>query len=342
MANFAALATALRASTDIDVMRLGVRALGTEPRIYVSAMAHVSMPKAAGLLGLGRASAHVLPVDDQFRMDVAALDTALTEDRKAGRLPICVVGTAGDVNTGAIDPLDAIADICARHKVWFHVDAAYGGFAALAPSVRSRFRGVARADSVALDPHKWLFAPLDAGCLLVRDPAALGRTFSASADYMNVVADSGMSDFAFWDYGPELSRRFRALKLWFALKVHGADAVAAAIEHNIALAGTLAASIDASDDFERLAPVPLSIVCFRYVPANLRKGAADEATRNARLDEVNRQLLIAIQRDGDAYLSNATIGGDFALRACLINHRTTEGDTTQLLATIRRLARGLW
>lgn len=341
MANFTALVTALRASTEIDVMQRGVAALGKEPRIYLSAMAHMSIPKAAGLLGLGRASTHTIPVDAAFRMDVAALDRALAEDRAAGRLPICVVGTAGDVNTGAIDPLDGIADVCARHQVWFHVDAAYGGFAALAPSVRSHFSGLARADSVALDPHKWLFAPLDAGCLLVRDAEALRRTFASSAAYMDVVADGDMSEFAFWDYGPELSRRFRALKLWFALKCHGSDAVAAAIERNIGLAGTLAAALDLSDDFERLAPVPLSIVCFRYVPPGLRKGASDDAARLAELNDVNRRLLLAIQRDGDAYLSNATIGGAFALRACLINHRTSEEDIFGLLTTIRRIA-ALW
>src|SRR5690606_13512946 len=155
-----------------------------------------------------------------------ALDRQLREDRAAGHLPVCVVGTAGDVNTGAIDPLESIAEVCARHRVWFHVDASYGGFAALASSVRGRLQGRARADSIALDPHKWLYAPLDAGCLLVRDGAALYRAFAHGAAYVDVIADKHMSEFAFWDYGPELSRRFRALKIWFALKLHGVRAFA--------------------------------------------------------------------------------------------------------------------
>ena len=343
MANFTALATALRHSTDVDVMHLGVRALTHEPRIYASSMAHLSIPKAAGLLGLGRAAVRTVPVDADFRMDVAALEQSLAHDRAAGHLPICVVGTAGDVNTGAIDPLDAIATVCARHQVWFHVDAAYGGFAALAPSLQPQLAALARADSIALDPHKWLFAPLDVGCLLVRDPAALRRAFSHSAAYIDVIADADMSEFAFWDYGPELSRRFRALKIWFAVKCHGAAAIADAVGQGLTVARHLAREIDASADFERLAPVPLSIVCFRFAPPVLR-ARVEQGDRSAaaELDTLNRQLMVEIQRDGDAYVSNATIGGAFALRACIVNFRTTEQDATRLLDEVRRIARRLW
>lgn len=330
MANFAALATALRASTDADVNQRGVAALRQAPIIYAASTVHMSIPKAAAMLGVGRDAIRNLPVDAEFRLDVSALDRAITEDRAAGRLPICVVASAGDVNTGAIDRLDDIADACNRHNVWFHVDAAYGGFAALAPSVADRFRGLARADSIALDPHKWLYAPVDVGCLLARDYAALHRTFSHGASYVDVIADERMSDFAFWDYGPELSRRFRALKVWFALKLHGVDAIAAAIESNIQMARHLAAAVDASDDFERLAPAPLSIVCFRYAPAGLPAGA---------LDALNRRLMVAVQRNGDAYLSNAVVNGRFALRACIVNYRTSAADVEQLLSAIRAAAR---
>jgi glutamate/tyrosine decarboxylase-like PLP-dependent enzyme len=242
-----------------------------------------------------------------------------------------VVANAGDVNMGAVDPIEAIANLCEELGCWLHVDGAYGGFAAGVPAHAALFDGVQRAHSLSLDPHKWLFAPLDVGCLLVRDMAALRRTFTHGASYIDVVADREMSDFAFWDVSPELSRRFRALKLWFAFKCHGADAFRAAIARNVALAQELAGLIDASDDMERLAPTPLSIVCFRYAPP------ARRGDRPA-LNELNRALLLALQRDGTAYLSNAMIGDDFALRACIVNHRTSPADLDALLDTIRRLA----
>jgi glutamate/tyrosine decarboxylase-like PLP-dependent enzyme len=187
---------------------------------------------------------------------------------------------------------------------------------------------------MSLDPHKWLFAPLDAGCLLVRDPSHLGRAFAQSAAYVDVIADDDMSSYAFWDHGPELSRRFRALKIWFLLKIHGARAIRDAIEQNIVVARALARAIDDSPDFERLAPVPLSIVCFRYVPPRLqgREDAVDE------LNALNREIMLGVQREGDAYLSNAMIGDRFALRACIVNFRTRVADAEALLAAIRRVA----
>jgi glutamate/tyrosine decarboxylase-like PLP-dependent enzyme len=206
------------------------------------------------------------------------------------------------------------------------VDGSYGALAARSVRVGGALAALGRADSLSLDPHKWLFAPLDAGCLLVRDAAALRRAFSEGADYIDVVADRDMSAFAYWDHGPELSRRFRALKIWFVLKIHGARAIQDAIDANIAVAAHLAAAIDASPDFERLAPAPLSIVCFRYRPGD---------------DAFNRRLMVEVQRDGDAYVSNALINGRFALRACLVNFRTETADADRLLAAIRRVAAGM-
>lgn len=333
-ANLAALATAIRASTSVDVNARGVAALPGRPVIYASQRVHMSVPKAAALLGLGRDSLRTVGTTPGGQMDVHALRSAIAGERGAGRHVVCVVANAGEVNAGAIDPIDEVADVCAEHGIWLHVDGAYGAFAAAAPRFAAAFAGLARADSIALDPHKWLFAPLDAGCLLVREQAALHRAFTQGASYIDVVADREMSDFAFWDVGPELSRRFRALKLWFALKCHGADAFAAAIERNVDLAQRLAAAIDASADFERLAPVPLSIVCFRYAPP-AREGDA------AALNDLNRRLLLEVQRDGDAYVSNAIIDGTFALRACIVNHRTTEADVERLLDVLRRCAAGL-
>ena len=344
-ANFAGLAVALRASTDIDINQKGVAALPGPPRIYTSAMTHMSTPKAAAMLGLGRDAIVPIPVEASFRMDVAALAQRIAADRAAGCHLVCVVANAGDVNTGAIDPLDAIADVCEKAGVWLHVDGSYGGLAAGAPRVDGALAALRRADSLSLDPHKWLFAPVDVGCLLVKDGKRLRQTFAQGAAYIDVIADDDMSEFAFWDHGPELTRRFRALKIWFILKCHGAAAIRVAIDDNIGVARRLADLIDASNDFERLAPVPLSIVCFRYLPAALRlarrspwakeAGAGDHT---AALNQFNRALMVEVQRDGDSYLSNAQIGDAFALRACIVNFRTQAADAAHLLDTIRRVA----
>jgi glutamate/tyrosine decarboxylase-like PLP-dependent enzyme len=322
-ANFAGLAAALRASTGIDLNQRGVSALSGPPRIYTSAMTHLSVPKAASMLGVGKDAVVRIPVDDRFHMDVAALRQRIAADRAQGFHQVCVVATAGDVNTGAIDPLDAIAEVCAETGLWLHVDGSYGALAAQSPHVNGAMAALRRADSLALDPHKWLYAPLDTGCLLVKDGAALRRAFSESAGYIDVVADRDMSEFAYWDHSPELSRRFRALKIWFVLKMHGTRALQAAIDGNIAAAQHLAQLIDASDDFERVAPVPLSIVCFRYRKKD---------------DAFNKRLMVEVQRHGDCYLSNAIIDGRFALRACIVNFRTQPADMERLLATIRTVA----
>ena len=322
-ANFAGLATALRATTDIDLNQRGVAALPGRPRIYASAMTHMSMPKAASMLGLGKDAIVRIPVDDQFRMRPDALGGQIAADRAAGFHPVCAVATAGDVNTGAIDPLDAIADVCQASGLWMHVDGSYGALAARSPHVNGAMDALRRADSLSLDPHKWLYAPLDVGCLLVRNAASLRRAFSEGAGYIDVVADREMSDFAYWDHSPELSRRFRALKIWFLLKIHGSRAIQAAIDDNIAVARHLARLLDDSGDFERVAPVPLSIVCFRS-----RQGD----------DAFNRALMVELQRDGESYVSNAVINGRFALRACIVNFRTRPADVERLLDSIRRVA----
>ena len=323
MANFAGLAVALRAGTDADLNQHGVAALPGKPRIYTSSMTHMSIGKAASMLGVGKDAIVALPVNDAFQMDATALAAQIASDRSAGHHPVCVVATAGDVNTGAIDPLEAIAEVCRAARLWLHVDGSYGALAARSPHVGGAMRALDRADSMSLDPHKWLFAPTDVGCLLVRDAAALQRAFSTGACYIDVVADKDMSEFAYWDHSPELSRRFRALKIWFLLRIHGARAAHDAIDGNIATAKHLATLVEQSSDFELLAPVPLSIVCFRY---------------NSQGDEFNKRLMVEVQRDGDSYLSNATINGRFALRACIVNYRTTNADVERLLDTIRRVA----
>ena len=326
MANFVGLSAALSAVAP-GVSRRGVRALPGEPVVYASELVHMSIPRAAAMLGLGRDAVRQIPVDGDCRLQLAVLEEAIAEDRRAGRLPVCVVVNAGDVNTGAVDPIEAAADLCARHKLWLHADGAYGGFAMLAPSGRDMLAGLGTADSVSLDPHKWLHAPVDAGCVLVRDATALRHAFSMTAGYVDVISAPGASDFAFWDYGPELSRRFRALKVWMVLRCHGTRALGELIERDIAHARQLAASIDASAVFERLAPCSLSTVCFRYVP---RDGGLSMAELNA----LNRDIMLAVQHGGHAYLSNTILGGVFALRACILNHRTTDADIPRLLEVI--------
>jgi len=322
-ANFAGLAAAIRASTDVDVNREGVGALPGPPRIYTSTMTHMSIAKAASMLGIGKNAIVAVPVDAAHRMDASALAEQIQRDRANGYHAICVVATAGDVNTGAIDPLAAIADVCSANKLWLHVDGSYGALAAQSTHVGGAMSALRRADSMSLDPHKWLYAPLDTGCLLVRDQSALRAAFSEGAGYIDVVADRAMSDYAYWDHSPELSRRFRALKIWFVLKVHGARAIQQAIDDNITAAKHLARLVEQSSDFELLAPAPMSIVCFRSTLGD---------------DAFNKRLMVEVQRDGESYLSNAMIGGRFALRACIVNYRTTTEDVEQLLATIRRVA----
>ncbi|MDQ6622879.1 MAG: aminotransferase class I/II-fold pyridoxal phosphate-dependent enzyme, partial [Verrucomicrobiota bacterium] len=321
MANLSALAVAREAKK---------HSLGKTLRIYASRETHYSIGKAAALLGIGRENLRAINVDASFRIDLNDLVAQIEADRAAGHQPFCVVANAGSVNTGAIDPLRALREVATRFDLWLHVDASYGGFAILADSARESFRGIELADSVALDPHKWLYLPVDCGCVIYRDPETARAAFSFEADYTRIIGQEADEAFAFWDYGPELSRRFRALKVWMLLKGVGLDSLGAAIEKDLACARHFESLVRGSEEFEMLAPVELSIFCFRYHP----RGAQD-------LDHLNERLLVALQRDGNSYLSNATINGHFALRGCVMNYRTTLRDMEILLDDLRRLAAGL-
>jgi aromatic-L-amino-acid/L-tryptophan decarboxylase len=246
-----------------------------------------------------------------------------------------VVANAGTVNTGAVDPLAEIREIANRFQLWMHVDGSYGAFAVLAESVRKLFAGMEQADSIALDPHKWLYLPVDIGCVIYRDPDIVPAAFAHEAEYTRIIGEKADEAFAFWDYGPELSRRFRALKVWMLLKGVGLDSLGEAIENNLACARHLGSMVRASDDFEMAAPVELSIFCFRHMPAQLR----NESPKT--IDAFNERLLVALQRDGSSYLSNATLGGRFALRGCVLNYRTTLRDMEILLDDLRRVAKSL-
>jgi glutamate/tyrosine decarboxylase-like PLP-dependent enzyme len=331
MANLCGLAAARAAMSGHDVAEHGMRVAPRALRLYVSAEGHFSIPKAASLLGIGRANVREIGIGDRQRMDTRALSDAVQADLAAGHQPFCVVANAGTVGTGAFDPLDEIAAVAQRYGLWLHVDASYGGFAALAPSAKHFFRHMAAADSVALDPHNWLYLPVDCGCVLYRDAAAAHAAFSsAHAEYIRVLNTAADETFAFWDFGPELSRRFRALNVWMLLKHVGTRALGEAIERNMECARYLEEMVRASDDFEMLAPVELSIFCFRYMPPGL--------SGEVEIDLFNERLLQALQRDGSSYLSNARVRDRFALRGCVLNYRTTPRDMEVLLEDLRRLA----
>jgi glutamate/tyrosine decarboxylase-like PLP-dependent enzyme len=325
MANLAAIAAA-RQAKDSSSGRL---------RIYASSETHFSIAKAAALLGIGRENVRHVAVDERFRIRVDDLIAKITSDLEAGYIPFCVVANAGTVNTGAVDPLTEIRKVADRFQLWMHVDGSYGAFAVLAKSAAKLFAGIERADSIALDPHKWLYLPVDVGCVIYRDPEIARAAFAHEAEYTRIIGEQADEAFAFWDYGPELSRRFRALKVWMLLKGVGLDSLGEAIESNLACARHLESMVRASDDFEMAAPVQLSIFCFRHVPVRLRNESSQA------IDAFNERLLVALQRDGSSYLSNATLGGRFALRGCVLNYRTTLRDMEILLDDLRRVARSL-
>jgi glutamate/tyrosine decarboxylase-like PLP-dependent enzyme len=328
--------TALAAARQRATVRAGwdVRAEGLAGRpqfvLYVSEEGHGCLRKAAELLGIGGAGVRTVPVDSDFRMDVAALRAAVAEDRAAGRRPFCVAASAGTVNTGAIDPLDALADLCAAEGLWLHVDGAYGALGVLDPAKAARYAGMARADSLALDPHKWLSVPVECGCVLVRDGALLRETFSLVPPYLRTEEGRGFGGLPwFSEYGFQQSRGFRALKLWLTMQHMGRAGISALVSRHNALARRLAALVDAAPDLERLAPVELSIVCFRSVPAALR---GDEA----RLDALNKAIMEEMQAGGEAFVSSTVLRGRFALRACVLHYATTEEDIDALVAVVRR------
>jgi aromatic-L-amino-acid/L-tryptophan decarboxylase len=291
---------------------------------------HACIRKAVELLGIGSDYLRTIPSDERYRMRAPALAAAIEQDLAAGHRPIAIVASAGTVNTGAIDPLAAIAAVCRRYGLWLHVDGAYGGPAVLTQRYRADLAPIALADSVALDPHKWLYVPVEAGLVLVRDAAAMRDAFSLAPPYLrtdgNVSGVGGPPWFS--EFGFEQTRGFRALKVWMALKYHGLSGYAEAIDRDIALGEYLAARVAEAPDLQLVAPQSLSIVCFRYAPPDLWGDGE-------RLDVVNRSLLEAIQLGGQAFLSSTTLGGRFVLRACIVNPRASRQDIDALVDLVR-------
>ena len=333
MANFVGLAVARNVTAGLDVRSEGVQALDQRTTYYASAEVHSCVQKALELLGLGGRALRKVPVDDGYRIDVAALERMIATDRAEGLKPCAVIGSAGTINTGAVDDLAALADVCAREQLWFHVDGAIGAVVALSPTHRALVAGIERADSVALDLHKWLHIPFEAGCAVVRDRKAHRDTFALTPEYLEHQA-RGLAAGSLWfsDYGLQLSRGFRALKVWLSFKEHGLDRYGRLIDQNIAQAHELARQIGAHPELELMAPVGLNIVCFRYNPG----GRTD-----AELSALNTELLIRLHESGLAVPSYTTLGGNYCLRAAIANHRTQPQDLVMLIEAVVTLGREL-
>jgi glutamate/tyrosine decarboxylase-like PLP-dependent enzyme len=327
MAAFVALKAARDARCGWDAREHGI--LDRPPlAIYASTEAHVVNERAADMLGLGRRALRQIPVDESFRMRTDALREAIEADVKAGARPLAVVATSGTTATGAIDPLEEIADICAEHDLWLHVDGAYGAIAALVPSLAPAFRGIERADSIAFDPHKWLYIPPPAGAVVLREERRLVEAFEVHPSYVHEDKARTGRGADLMECGPQFSRGFQALKVWVSLLAHGWSAYERRIAHDVELARYLYRRVLERRDFEAMAPEPpLSIACFRFVPP----GLPDGPDREAYLDRLNERLMTEIQLDGRVFPSNAVLNGRFVLRACIVNFRTEAAEMDLLL-----------
>jgi glutamate/tyrosine decarboxylase-like PLP-dependent enzyme len=334
MANFVCFLAARAARAGWDVRANGVGGSSRPKlRVYVSAETHTWIQKAVDLGGLGTDAVRWIPTDAQLRMNIAVLRQTIQADRAAGDTPCLVVGTAGSVSTGAVDPLRDIAALCKEEAIWFHVDGAYGGFAAALPDASEDLHGLSLADSVAVDPHKWLYAPLEAGCALVRNAAALRAAFAYHPPYYHFEEQATN----FVDYGPQNSRGFRALKVWLALRQVGAAGYRQMIGEDIRLSEAMAAAVGRHPELQ-LATQELSITTFRYVPRDLQSRVGDETTEH-HLDAVNRELLDRLQRGGEAFVSNAIIAGRYLLRACIVNFHTARADVEAVPEIVVRIGR---
>lgn len=325
-ANLMALAMAREAKTPSNE-----KGITSRLTVYASDEVHMSISKAVALLGIGRDHIVRVATDQSFRMIPEELERHLRDDTQAGKTPLAIVASAGTVSTGAIDPLAEIAAIARRHGAWFHVDGAYGALAAIADPVR--FQGMELADSISLDPHKWLYQPLDCGCLLYRSADAAQNAFSHTGDYARSLSADPIEGFAFFEESMELSRRFRALKIWLSLRYHGMAAFRESIRKDLAQALRLRDAIRRQEQLELLAPVTLSAVCFRHRGASQLPGEE--------LNRFNAALLSRIIERGRIYLSNASLHGKFALRACIVNHRTTDTDVDSVVPEVLAAAEQL-
>jgi glutamate/tyrosine decarboxylase-like PLP-dependent enzyme len=296
---------------------------------YCSDQAHSSVAKAAWIAGVSRANVRAVPTDDSYRMDVAALRAMVAADRRAGLRPFLVCATAGATNTGAVDPLHQIADFTSKEKLWLHTDSAYAGFSVLTDRGRRLLDGLGRADSLTLDPHKWLYVPFECGCLLARDPRALELAFSVHPEYLqDVRARDAEVNFA--DYGEQLTRYSRAMKVWFSVQYFGTDAISAAQDHGMSLAELAEQIVRETPDMEVLSPAQFGIICFRVRP----QGMSEE-----QLDALNERVNEKVNRTGFVLMSSTRLRGRLSLRLCIPGYRTREEDIRAVLDLVLRTAR---
>jgi aromatic-L-amino-acid decarboxylase len=324
-----ALAAAREAKPELAIREKGMAGRPDLPRlrVYTSAHAHSSVDKAAITLGFGHENVVHIDTDADFRMRVDALDAAVRADRAAGYLPLATVATVGTTSTTSIDPVPAIAALCARDGMWLHVDGSYGGVAAVVPEMRHVLAGVELADSLVVNPHKWLFTPIDLSAMFTRRPDVLKRAFSLVPEYL--VTREQREVVNLMDYGVQLGRRFRALKLWMVIRAFGAEGLAARLRQQMAMARDFAGWVDATPDWERVAPVPFSLVCFRYAPAG-----TSEAEREA----LNSAILERVNASGRAYLSHTKLNGRYVLRLAIGNMRTEPRHVSDAWRLLREAA----
>jgi len=335
-ANLIGLAVARNTKAGYDLRRNGLQATRRKMMVYASKETHSSIQKALELLGLGSDALRLVPVNDYFQIDLQDLKTTITKDRKNGYLPFCVVGAAGTINTGGIDDLNAVADVCQRENLWLHVDGACGAWAALAPNAKSKVAGMERADSLAVDLHKWMYMPFEIGCILVRNEEYHRKAFSLTSDYLphgqNMRGILGGDSPWLSDYGFQLSRGFRALKAWMSIKEHGSRKYGRLIQQNMNQAHYLSGLIKSQPELQLSAPVTLNVVCFRYVAPGMNDGA---------LNELNKQIVIELQEQGNVVLSGTIIKDKYVMRAGIMNHRSRLKDFDVLVREVIRVGKKL-
>jgi len=338
MANMVCFLAARRARVPWDIRKLGLRAGSAQLVAYASRETHTWIQKAADLFGLGLDAIRWIDTDDRLRMRIPALERAIVADRQAGHVPFIVIGTAGSVSTGAIDPLGEVAEVCKRFGIWFHVDGAYGAPAAVLPEASPDLKALSLADSVAVDPHKWLYAPLEAGCALVRDPQHLADAFSFHPAYYHFSdGGDGETPTNFHEFGLQNSRGFRALKVWLGLRQAGRDGYVRMIRDDIALTEAMYRAVEVHPELEAFT-LGLSIATFRYVPADLTLTGPE---REHYLNELNTALVTRLQADGEVFVSNAVVNGSYVLRACIVNFRTGQADVEAVPEVVVRTGRAL-
>jgi aromatic-L-amino-acid/L-tryptophan decarboxylase len=344
IANFAALLTALRNTADYNTTEDGLQSDKRKGKytLYMSGHeGHVSIVKAVDMLNLGRNCIRRVACNDDFTMSATALEKMIDEDRKAGYIPFCVVAQVGSINVGVVDPLDDIAEICSDRGLWFHADGACGAFGAMLPELKHLFKGLGKAHSVTLDPHKWLYIPYECGCLLVKDPEQLRRTFSMSAPYLQGTLPVDYKGLDYFDYGPQMSRGFNALKVWMSIKHYGKEGYQKLLRQNILCAAHLDKLVRATADFEPMHKPELFIYSFRFFPDELKEKTGN-VQLNTYLDKINQKIADEITATGFAFIMTSKVRGHTVIRLSICSHRTTIEDIEKVFEKLQQIGKKLY